>query len=112
MDNPENKIYKSVKGLTEALSQAGLYREEEVSTPDEIKHIKSTIKIHSWVIIGVFIVVFIAFIGFIFDALYFHINNSKYFDNVYELKNNQKEQIDQINKDLDFLKEKHPELFD
>lgn len=111
MNNPKNQIYKSVKGLTEALSQAGLYREEEASTPDEIKSLKSTVKVHSWILIGAFIIIFIAFIGFIFDAIYFHINNSKYFENVYELKNYQKQEIDNVKNDVDILKNKHPEFF-
>ena len=99
-DNPSNKIYNSIKGLTEALGQAGLYKEEEVKTPDEIKGLKAKVTIHSWILIGVAIVVVVAFAGFVIDAIYFHITNNRYDDELYKIKVN-----------TEILKNNHPELF-
>lgn len=107
MEDSRNKIYESIKGLTEALSQAGLYKEQEVSTEDEIKKLKFTLKVHSGIMISVFIVVVLAFVGFVFDALYFHITNNKYFENVNDCRQN----IDKIDSEFQLLKIKHPEFF-
>lgn len=97
---PKAKVYKNIKGLTEALSQLGFFQEKETSTEEEVKELRSTVKVHSWLIIGVLIIVGIAFIAFIVDTLIFHINNNKYFENVYELR-----------LDLERLKANHPEFF-
>ena len=108
---PKDKIYESIKGLTEALGQAGLYKEEVVVTPDEIKELKSTIKIHSFILVSFFVAAVLALVGFVIDAVYFHITNSRYFENVYELKNNQQQQIDDTDKQFSEFQKNHPELF-
>lgn len=120
-NNSKNKIYESVKGLTEVLSEAGLYNEEEISTEGELKEIKATIKIHSWIIIGVFVVVAVAFLGFVFDAIYFHITNNEAYRssngqygelqksiNEYTILNYEK--LNEIKKEVNSLKIKNTHL--
>lgn len=106
-DNSKNKIYENISGLTETLSQLGLYKEQKVSTEDEIKSLKSILKVHSGIMISVFILVVIAFMGFVIDAIYFHITNNKYFENANDCRQN----TDKINTELQLLKAKHPEFF-
>jgi hypothetical protein len=106
-EDPKSKIYESIKGLTEALGQAGLYKEEKVDTAEEISSLKSTVKVHSFILVSFFVVAIIAFIGFVIDALYFHVTNNRYFENVNDCRQN----FDKINTDIQLLKAKHPEFF-
>lgn len=96
----EEKIYKQFEGLAEALSEAGLYKEEAVGAPEEIKRIKFRISILSWTIVALVVVMAFAVIGLIVDTVVFHVENNKRSNDLYEVK-----------RVTDVLQDKHPELF-
>ena len=109
--NSEKKINKYIHGLTKTLSEAGLYREEEVATKEDIEKIKSKVKIHSWIMVGVIVAMLVAFCGFVVDTIIFHIAYDKYFEDVYYLRNNCQQRIDDMSLDLEKIKNNHPEVF-
>lgn len=111
--NNHEDLYKVVNEFQESLAKLGFPSkpEESIDPIKEIPKINKRLERFNQILAGIIMVLGLAFLGFIIDAIYFHINNSKYFDNIYDLKNNQQQQIDNVKNDLNNLKEKHPELF-
>jgi len=123
----KDDLYKIFYGFYKSLSESGIFPEEH-ETVDPIEEIRKVTKEipkinrklenYNKVLIGVILVLGIAFLSFVIDAMYFHISNSKYFENVYELKNEYQQRINDIESELsrigtDFDKFKldYPEFF-
>lgn len=108
-----DKIYKIVEEFTKSLADSGfsINPPEKIDPIKEIPGINKRLNLFNNVLIGIVAVLGVAFIGFVIDAVYFHITNNKYFENVYELNNNCRQNIDKVSTELQFLKDKHPELF-
>lgn len=121
-----NDLYKIVHQFVKSLSDSGFPEEpEEVDPIKEIPEINKKLenqnkelKKQKRILYIIITVLMITFASFLIDAIYFHITNNRYFENVYELKNNHEERIDNIKKDLDRIgtgfdsfRFKHPEFF-
>ncbi len=113
------KLYKNIPAPKSG-SESGIFPKgtKRVAQEKKISEINERINFLNNVLIGIILILGIAFIGFVIDALYFHINNSRYFENVYELKNGYEQRIDdaesKLNKmgtDFDKFKLDYPEFF-
>lgn len=99
-ESEKQEIYESFQGLSNALSSVGIYQEQDASTPDEVKTLKSKVSVLSWMVVGLVIVMAIAVIAMIIDSVYFHIENSRDEDSFRETERN-----------METLKVLHPEFF-
>lgn len=81
----EKKILEYIQDTSKTSPSSDFYSEEEAATRKDLEKIESKVKIHSWIIVGSFVAILVAFCGFVFSTICFHINANEYFRDIYEL---------------------------
>lgn len=85
MDN--NDLYKIVDEFRRSSAESG-FKEPEIVDPNiEIPKINKKLKFFNNVLIGIISILGIAFIGFIIDAIYFHVTNNEYSEKQVDINN-------------------------
>lgn len=81
MNKSDSTPYEILQEFYKTLSDAGYEKSEEIDPNKEIPKINRKLNFFNNVLIAVILVLGLAFLGFVVDAIYFHISNNNHYEN-------------------------------